>query len=139
MKYNFCHQQQHFRRENNINFEPRIYKLPSAKNILGDFCYVQFFYRTSAVTLLDEAIYHQVIPSFWKYQLLYYSSASQILANFGVMLPAYCHHGLTLLHSSTLTLTQPGDIVFSSALTVHYHKNSISQGDFCWIIMHDLT
>ena len=27
--------------------------------------------------------YHQVIPSFWKGQLLYYSSASQVFTDFG--------------------------------------------------------
>ena len=41
------------------------------------------FLQSQKFTLLDEVIYHQVIPSFWKWQLLYYSSASQILADFG--------------------------------------------------------
>ena len=37
----------------------------------------------SKITLLDEVIYHQVILSFWNKRMLYYSSTSQILADFG--------------------------------------------------------
>ena len=35
------------------------------------------FVQSQNFTLLDEDIYHQVIPSFWKQKLRYYSSASQ--------------------------------------------------------------
>ena len=49
-------------------------------------------------------------------------------------LRAYCHGlhfctlSFTLLHSYTLTLLQPGDMV-CSALTMYYHKNGISYPD----------
>ena len=46
-------------------------------------------------TLLDEVIYHQVILSFWKKRLLHYSSASQILADFGDNLTKFKHASIT--------------------------------------------
>ena len=41
-------------------------------------------YAKSKFTLQDafHVIYHQVISSFWKWQLLYYSSASQFFTDF---------------------------------------------------------
>ena len=44
------------------------------------------FLQSQKFTLLDAVIYHQLILSFWKKQLLYYSSASQTLAGFGAHL-----------------------------------------------------
>ena len=40
------------------------------------------FLQSQKFTLQDEVIYHQVTPSLWKWQLPYYSSASQFFANF---------------------------------------------------------
>ena len=42
-------------------------------------------YAKSKFTLQDafDVIYHQVISSFWKWQLLYYSSALQFFTDFG--------------------------------------------------------
>ena len=37
MKYNFWHKQQHLRRENNINLEPRIYKITIGGKHFGRF------------------------------------------------------------------------------------------------------
>ena len=39
--------------------------------------------------------YHQVILSFWKKRLLHYSSASQILADFGDNLTKFKHASIT--------------------------------------------
>ena len=49
-------------------------------------CFVCYSYVTrmySCGVLVMILIYHQVISSFWKWQLLYYSSASQFFTDFG--------------------------------------------------------
>ena len=99
--------------------------------------------QSQKFTLLDEVIHHQLTPSFWKLQLPYYSSASQILADFGAHFietqarssnrPVYFSDLCTRcrpigttdtqLRSYVLTLLQPGDIV----CTVHYHKKISSR------------
>ena len=47
--------------------------------------------QSQRFTLLDEVLYHQVILAFWNKRLLYYSSASQILADFGAHLSKFKH------------------------------------------------
>ena len=44
------------------------------------------FLQSQKFTLQAEVIYHQGIPSFWEYQLLCYSSASQFLPILGLIL-----------------------------------------------------
>ena len=64
-------------------------------------------------TLQDEVIYHYVIPSFWKWQLLYYWSASQFFADFGAHPP--------------VSLFNPGKQITQHDIKIHkgwkYHKN----------------
>ena len=104
-------------------------------------CGLPPFLLISKMSLLDEVIYHQVIPSFWTSSCFIIRQRYKFLPIFGThfvgsqarfqrpclcswvmhALRAYSHHGLHTLRSYTLTILQPGDIVCSS-LIVHYHK-----------------